>query len=206
VSKKEPMQVIAAAFPYQDGAKLALEVLEQAHLDKVLGDKAILSADYHGKITIKETGDMGGGKGAVIGGALGVVLPGIGNIVGAAGGALIGGLAAKLRDAGFPNDQLKTLGDKLTPNTSLLLAVVESQHVDEVAAKLRSLNASVITEGLTQEAVDQLSASDFATNTAARSAVVAAMTAEAAPNPAEPVQAAPAAGQGFAPLGEDSAR
>ena len=124
MSKKDPMQVIAAAFHYEDGATLALEVLEQAKLHKALGDKAVLSADYHGKITIKETGDMGGGKGAVIGGALGVIVPGIGSIVGAAGGALIGGLAAKLHDAGFPNDQLKALGDKLTPNTSLLLAVV----------------------------------------------------------------------------------
>lgn len=192
MSKKDPMQVIAAAFPYGDGAALSLEVLEQAGLKKALGDKAVLSADYDGKITIKDTGDMGGGKGAIIGGTLGVIVPGIGNIVGAAGGALIGGLAAKLHDAGFPNDQLEALGQKLQPNTSLLLAVVDSQHVDQVAAKLRAINASVITEGLTQDAVDQLSASDFATDTAARSAVVAAMAAEVAPEPAEPVQAEPA--------------
>lgn len=199
MSKKEPMQVIAAAFPYGDGATLALEVLEQAKLHKALGDKAVLSADYNGKIYIKETGDMGGGKGAVIGGALGVIVPGIGSIVGAAGGALIGGLAAKLHDAGFPNDQLKALGDKLTPNTSLLLAVVASEHVDAVADKLRSINGAVITEGLTQDAIDQLSASDFATDAAARSAVVAAMAAEVAPEPAEPAATEPA------PLNEDPA-
>lgn len=70
MSKEDTMQAIAAAFQMEDGAKLSLEVLEQAQADKALGDKAILSADYHGKITIKETGDMGGGKGVVIGGAL----------------------------------------------------------------------------------------------------------------------------------------
>lgn len=150
---------------------------------------------------------MGGGKGAAIGGAIGLILPGIGTAIGVAGGALIGGLAAKLHDAGFPNNQLKALGDQLKPNSSLLLAVVDSEHVDAVEAKLRSADGKVITEGLAEDAIDQLAMTDFATNRAARAAVVAAMAAEAVPEPAEPVQAEPApSGQGFAPLGEDAAR
>ncbi len=207
MSKDTSEQVVAAFFEYEDGAKFCLEMLEEGGLKKALGDKAILSMDYNGKVSIKEMGDMGGGKGAVIGGAIGLILPGIGTVIGVAGGALIGGLAAKLHDAGFPNDQLKSLGDQLKPNSSLLLAVVDSQHVAEVEAKLRSADGQVITEGLTEDAIDQLALTDFATDTAARSAVVAALAAEAAPEPAEPVQAEPApAGQGFAPLGEDAAR
>jgi uncharacterized membrane protein len=202
MSNETPSQVVAAFFAYEDGAKFSLEMLEEGGLKKALGDKALLSMDYNGKVSIKEFGDMGGGKGAVIGGAIGLLLPGIGTIIGTAGGALIGGLAAKLHDAGFPNDQLKSLGDQLKPNSSLLLAVVESQHVSEVEAKLRSADGRVITEGLTEDAIDQLALTDFATNTAARSTVVAAMTAAVAPEPAEPAPA----GQGFAALGEDSAR
>ncbi len=180
-------------------------MLEDGGLKKALGDKALLSMDYHGKVSIKEFGDMGGGKGAAIGGALGLLLPGIGTVVGVAGGALIGGLAAKLHDAGFPNDQLKALGDQLKPNSSLLFAVVDSDQVEVVAGKLRSANGHVITEGLSQDAIDQLAMSDFATDSATRSAVVAALAdaAEpAAPSTAEP-EPAPA-DQGPAPTGEDA--
>ena len=207
MSNDIPSQVVAAFFEYEDGAKFSLEMLEEGGLKKALGDKALLSMDYNGKVAIKEMGDMGGGKGAAIGGALGLILPGIGTAIGVAGGALIGGLAAKLHDAGFPNDQLKALGQQLKPNSSLLLAVVDGDQVEEVAGKLRAANGHVITEGLSEDAIDQLAMTDFATDSAMRTAVVAALAAEAAPEPAEPVPAEPApAGQGFAPLGEDSAR
>ena len=146
MSKDTAAQVVAAFFEFEDGAKFTLEMLEDGGFKKALGDKALLSMDYDGKVSIKEYGDMGGGKGAVIGGALGLLLPGIGTVVGVAGGALIGGLAAKLHDAGFPNDQLKALGDQLKPNSSLLLAVVDSDQVEEGAGKLRSANGHVIVE------------------------------------------------------------
>ncbi len=200
MSKDTLAQVVAAFFEYEDGARFSLEMLEESGLKKALGDKALLSMDYNSKVSIKELGDMGGGKGAAIGGALGLILPGIGTVVGVAGGALIGGLAAKLHDAGFPNDQLKALGAQLKPNTSLLLAVVDGEQVAEVVGKLRSANGRVISEGLSEDAIDLLAMSDFATDSAARSAVVAAMDAEAASEPAQPVQAEPA------PSGQDAAR
>ncbi len=208
MSKETSSQVVAAFFGFEDGAKFSLDMLEEGGLKKALGDKALLSMDYNGKIAIKEFGDMGGGKGAAIGGAIGLILPGIGTAIGVAGGALIGGLAAKLHDAGFPNDQLKALGDQLKPNSSLFLAVVDSDQVEEVASKLRSANAHVITEGLSEDAIDQLALTDFATNSAARTAVVSALAAEAAPEPAaaaDAPEAAPA-GQGIAPVGADAAR
>jgi len=183
MSNHIPSQVVAAFFEYEDGAKFSLEMLEEAGLKKALGDKALLSMDYTGKAAIKEMGDMGGGKGAAIGGALGLLLPGIGTAIGVAGGALIGGLAAKLHDAGFPNAQLKALGDRLHPNSSLLLAVVDSDQVEEVAGKLRLANGHVITEGLSEDAIDQLAMTDFATDSAMRTVVVSALAAEAAPEP-----------------------
>lgn len=207
MSNETPSQVVAAFFEYEDGAKFSLEMLQESGLKKALGDKALLSMDYDGKVSIKEYGDMGGGKGAVIGGALGLLLPGIGTVIGVAGGALIGGLAAKLHDAGFPNDQLKALGDQLKPNSSLLLAVVDGEQVEEVADKLRSANGHVIVEGLSQDAIDQLAMTDFATDSATRTAVVSALAVEAGPEPVadDAAEAAPA-GQGFAPVGEDAAR
>lgn len=207
MSNETPSQVVAAFFEYEDGAKFSLEMLQESGLKKALGDKALLSMDYDGKVSIKEYGDMGGGKGAVIGGALGLLLPGIGTVIGVAGGALIGGLAAKLHDAGFPNDQLKALGDQLKPNSSLLLAVVDGDQVEEVADKLRSANGHVIVEGLSQDAIDQLAMTDFATDSATRTAVVSALAVEAGPEPVagDTAEAAPA-GQGFASVGEDAAR
>lgn len=62
MSKDTPAQVVAAFFDFEDGAKFSLEMLEDGGLKKALGDKALLSMDYHGKVSIKEFGDMGGGK------------------------------------------------------------------------------------------------------------------------------------------------
>ena len=87
--------------------------LKQAKYAGLIGIKegAVIRCDEKNKLHIKEIGDMGGGKGsvlgAVVGGAIGV-LAGPVVLLGAAG-AVIGGLAAKFRDSGIPDDRLKTL-------------------------------------------------------------------------------------------------
>ena len=64
-----PVQLIVAAFQEEDGAKNALNELKTAkkeHLIKI-DNAAVITKDENGKVHIKETKDMGGGKGAVIG-------------------------------------------------------------------------------------------------------------------------------------------
>ena len=101
-----------------DNATRALKALKQARREKLIRiqDAAVLRKDEKGKVHIRETADMGGGKGAALGGVAGAaigLLAGPALLVPAAVGALVGGLSAKLRDSGFSNERLQTLGESL---------------------------------------------------------------------------------------------
>ena len=157
-----PVQVVVAAFKDEYAAGEALKALKQARnqgLIKIV-DAAVLRKDANGKLHIKETADMGGGKGAVIGGVAGGV---IGLLVGpvgwaALGGAVIGGLAAKLKDGGFKDERLKKLGEGLGPGNSAIVAVVELTWVREVEKQMAEAGADVVTEQISADIAKQLQA------------------------------------------------
>ena len=111
-----PVQVIVAAFQDEKAAKNALAALKDASKAGLIKieNAAVLSKNEKGKLHIKETQDMGGGKGAAIGGVGGAVIgliAGTALAVPAAVGALVGGLTAKLRDTGFSNKRLEAIGE-----------------------------------------------------------------------------------------------
>ncbi|MGI9599000.1 MAG: DUF1269 domain-containing protein [Acidimicrobiales bacterium] len=122
---------------------------------------AVLRKDDNGKLHIKETADMGSGKGAAIGGALGAA---VGLIAGTAlvapvvVGGLIGGLAAKLRDSGFNNDRLERLGEQLPAGSSMIIALVEHTWVDQVRDELAEQAADIVVDGLAEDVAQQLDA------------------------------------------------
>lgn len=158
-----PVQLIVAAFQEEDGAKNALNELKAAKKDHLIkiDNAAVITKDQKGKVHIKETKDMGGGKGAVIGGvvggAIGILTGGVGlAVVGA--GALIGGLAAKLRDGGFKDDRLKKVGEGLTPGTSAIVALIEHVWVPELEAELQEAGADVLVESISADIATQLGA------------------------------------------------
>ncbi|MDJ0954897.1 MAG: DUF1269 domain-containing protein [Acidimicrobiia bacterium] len=158
-----PVQVVVAAFQDEKGASDALSMLEELKRERLIGiqDAAVLRKGEDGKLHIKETADMGGVKGAALGGVAGGV---IGAIAGAAlagpalVGALVGGLAAKLRDSGFNNDRLKTVGDGLPNGSSAVIAVVEHKWVDEVRRELAEAGADAMAEALSADLAGQLEA------------------------------------------------
>jgi uncharacterized membrane protein len=158
-----PVQLIVAAFQNEDDAKEALKALKQAKKEGLIkiDNAAVLRKDDKGKIHIKETHDMGGGKGAVLGGVGGAA---VGLIAGAAlaapvaVGALIGGLVAKLRDSGFSDERLETLGESLEPGTSAIVAVVEHEWVAKVEEALAETEADLITAELSADIAGQLKA------------------------------------------------
>jgi uncharacterized membrane protein len=130
-----------AFFGDEDGAAMALNDLTENGL--FLLTAATLQADINGKVHVKELKDMGGGKGAAIGG---VIAAGLGLFAGAlllpvAVGAAVGGMAAKLGDSGFPNADLKARAQKLAPGSSVLL--IATRPSDWPAIELR-LNLQAI--------------------------------------------------------------
>jgi uncharacterized membrane protein len=157
-----PVQVIVATFQNEGGAEDALQQLKEAQKEDVIDieNAALLRRDEGGTLHMKEPRDMHGGKGAAIGGVTGAVAGLLaGPVVLAAGiGALIGGLAAKLRDSGFRDDRLKQLGEALTPGTSALVAVIEHTWVRDAEQMLRERGATVMTESITADIAEQLGA------------------------------------------------
>ena len=158
-----PIQLIVAAFKDEDTAKLALKNLKKAQKEKLIKieNAAVLSKDQMGRLKIKETHDMGGGKGAALGGvgaaAIGLIA-GTALVVPVAVGALVGGLVAKLRDSGFSDARLKAVGEGLTPGSSAIIAVVEHKWVAQVEEALAESEADLLTLELQADIAEQLEA------------------------------------------------
>src|SRR5258706_5105068 len=147
-----PVQVIASEFNDVNGASKALTSLKEAKKERLIEieDAAVLTKDSDGKVRIKETADMRAGKGATIGAIAGGVVGLLAGPVGwaALGGGVIGGLAAKLHDSGFPDDRLRQLAEGVTPNSSSLGAVIDHRWVGDLQRELARQGADVVTQGL----------------------------------------------------------
>jgi uncharacterized membrane protein len=157
-----PVQVIIAAFKDEKAASAALDDLKSA---KRLGlinivDAAVLTKDAKGKVKIKETADMGGGKGFTIGAVIGGLISLIAGPIGwmALAGGLLGGMAAKMSDGGFSDKRLRRVAEGLTPNSSAIIAVVQHTWVREVKRILAAEATDMVTESLSKDITEQLQA------------------------------------------------
>jgi uncharacterized membrane protein len=112
-------KIVIASFDNPGGADAALHLLKAAPVS--LGNVAIVKRDQNGKVEFNETQDWGVGKSALVGAIAGFLLPGVGTITLAAGGAL----AAYFIDLGFPDPLLKQMGEGLDQNSSMLVALVD---------------------------------------------------------------------------------
>jgi uncharacterized membrane protein len=157
-----PVQVVVAAFKDEKAADQALLDLKTARWAGVIGiqNAAVLRRDEKNKLHIKETGDWGGGKGAAAGAVLGGFVGLLAGPVGWLGltGAVIGGLAAKLRDSGFSDERLETLGEALQPGTSAIVAVIEHKWVADLEKQMEEAGADVFAEAISAEIAGQLEA------------------------------------------------
>jgi uncharacterized membrane protein len=138
---------------------LVLQGMVERKFIKILG-AAVLMKDAQGQVTRRETEDADLIDGALIGAGEGLLLgipegP-VGMALGAAIGAITGGLAAYRMDLGFPNPFLKTLEDGLPPDSSVLLAFVEQEWEDRVARTVENFDGHVIRQPLQAEITEQL--------------------------------------------------
>lgn len=157
-----PLQIIIAAFQEEDAADQALKTLKEAKKEKLISidNAAVIRKDDDGKLHIKETADMGGGKGAgvgaLVGGAIGLLAGPLGVAAGSALGAAVGGITAKLYDGGFKDDRLRQIGTSLEPGTSAIIAVIEHRWVAELERELAEEGADVTTAALAADIAEQL--------------------------------------------------
>lgn len=132
-------KLLAATFETPDGGSRAAGAIGGALREKI-GNSAVLFVKPDGKAKFVESKDWGAGRGALLGGAIGI----IGGPLGVLAGGSIGALAAKLRDSGFRNDQLEQLGKTLGPNSSAVVVEIASDAVDTAKQLLEPLGAKEV--------------------------------------------------------------
>ena len=133
-------EMIVVAFENEYDADQVLNSLKgMESMDIVdLKNAAVIVRDSSGEVKIKETSDFDTKQGALGGAAAGAVLGLLGGgflrgaILGAAGGAAAG----KFIDLGLDDDFLKDVGDKLGPNSSAIVALVDFEQVDQAMQEL----------------------------------------------------------------------
>jgi hypothetical protein len=132
-------KLVAASFETPDGGTRAAGAVGGAFPDKV-GNAAVLYVKPDGDVKFVESKDWGAGRGALVGGALGI----IGGPLGMLAGGGIGALAAKLRDSGFENEQLERLGASLGANNSAAVLEIAADAVPTARQLLETLGAREI--------------------------------------------------------------
>ncbi len=144
-----PCPATRRRLPEEDAADKVFEQLKQAKKEKLIphpgcrGHQARRGQQDPYQRAEGLEGGQGRGVGAVIGAALGIIT-GPGVVLTTAAGAAIGGLAAQLRDAGFPDDQLKQVGEALKPGTSAIVAIIEHTWVADLEQEMQAQGAQVM--------------------------------------------------------------
>jgi uncharacterized membrane protein len=137
-------QVIAATFADAEAAGRGLATIAGA-LGGALKQAAVVHKAADGKIKFVETKDLSTGQAAKVGGlagaVVGIIAGPIGVIGGGALGAGVGSLVAKLRDTGFPDEQLRGLGEDLSEGEGALVAVVDDDAVAKAEELLKVVEA-----------------------------------------------------------------
>lgn len=146
-------KILAASFSTPDGGTRGAASVGGAFPDRV-GNTAVLLVRADGGVKFIESKDWGAGRGALLGGAIGL----IGGPIGILAGGSIGALVSKLRDSGFKNDQLEQLGKSLQPNTSAVVVEIAGDAIDTAKQVLEPLGA----QNFVVEDLDESVASLFA--------------------------------------------
>ncbi len=131
-------RIVIASFSTPKGAESTLDRLKGAAVG--LGNTAVVTRDDSGEVKFTESQDWGMGKSALVGAIAGLLLPGVGTITLAAGGAL----AAYFIDRGFPDALLKQMGEGLAPESSMLVLLVAESDISRATDVLTQGGGTVI--------------------------------------------------------------
>ena len=150
MQQESARKILAASFATPDGGSRGAGALGGALHDKI-GNTAVLYVRPDGKAKFTESKDWGAGRGALLGGAIGI----LGGPLGIIAGGSIGALVSKLRDSGFKNDQLETLGRSLGPGNSAVVLEIAADAVETTEQLLKTLGAQeVVVEELDTSVAD----------------------------------------------------
>jgi len=142
MTEDDRLDVLIAVYLVPDLAEKDFdEFLKLAKDGAVETDGVVLvTKDAQGEVTVRETGDHLGRKGATLGGGVGLVVglfaPPLlaATAVGAAAGAVLGKLGRKRLQAGIG----EKMDDALPPGSAGIIAVYDHGHAEAVARALKN--------------------------------------------------------------------
>jgi uncharacterized membrane protein len=154
-----------------DSASNVLAELKQSKRNGLIDieDAVVITKGVDGKSKIRETYDMGTGKGASIGALMSAVLSLIAGPLGwtTLGGGAFGDLAARVKDEGFPQEYFTQLAHGLTPGSSVLVLIVDEQSVNPLLDEIEKHDAKILEGTIGVEVIQQLAAANDALYTVA---------------------------------------
>src|SRR6478735_1667496 len=139
------VEIFVAAFGTEPEAAAALKDFQAAQRGGAIDliDAAVIVHTADDKIRFEETADPSGKKwakrGAIAGGVAGLIFPPsiIGSaIVGAAGGGVWG----KVRDKGFKDEDLRSIGESIPPGSSAIIAIAEDRVIEQLENGIEGYN------------------------------------------------------------------
>jgi uncharacterized membrane protein len=147
-------------FEDERNATRALNVLESMGTEKLfkLSDAVVLVKDSDGAVSITETRDVSGGRGAVAGGVAGLVVGTLlgGPIGGVLLGAATGAIVAKAVDFGVPDRKIAEVSKALDRSDSALLLELQSGDPDKLVAAVSETGGELYELNIPEEARQQL--------------------------------------------------
>ncbi len=164
-------KIFAASFTTPDGGTRAGGAIAGAFPEKV-GNTAVLVVKPDGTPKFTESKDWGAGRGALLGGAIGI----IGGPLGILAGGGIGAMAAKLRDSGFKDSQLEELGTSLQAGQSAVVVEIAGDAVDTAKSLAQALGSTKVVVEEVESSVADLFAAEKAPEPEPEAAAATAAT------------------------------
>ena len=151
--------LIAVAYPDRETAERVRQELIEATKEHLvqLEDAVVVEHMADGKIKLHQavnTTGVGAAGGALWGGLIGLIF--LAPLLGIAVGAASGAVAGKLSDTGVNDDFMKELGSKLEPGNAALIALGRTEARDKLLARIAPFGGHVIQTSLSTEDEERL--------------------------------------------------
>ena len=154
-------ELVAIAYPEEQRAQEVMQsVLERREVLALdVEDAASVSKDKNEKIKLHQSAHLGR-KGAATGGTIGLIagVLFLNPVVGAGVGALVGGVANRLRDVGISDEFVRQVSAQLRPESSVLVLLLPSGDLPALHHELAREGAVVLHTSLAADAETQLQA------------------------------------------------
>jgi uncharacterized membrane protein len=133
--------LLYAVYNGQDTAGQVFKTMRsaQSQTGERIESYAVVSKDLKGKVHVRDQRSRDTGVGAVLGGVIGLVGGPVGVAAGAAAGGVVGYLTGDA--VGISRDDVETMKNSLTPDTSAIVVVLDDRWVQNVQHDLDQANA-----------------------------------------------------------------